>query len=153
MLADIEAELGQLIDYDAFSKKVLKRTWPELDKRDRERFKASFKSLVNHTYAKRFKPGTRFEWKARGAPSCVDEAGTVCEVLTIIEGKKAAADVDYSTHHDGGAWAVTDITIDGVSMALNWRGQFRKIIDKQGFDVLVEKIDSKVSKLKKRASE
>ena len=44
------------------------------------------------------------------------------------------------------AWRAVDITIDEVSMARNWRGQFRRILDRDGFDVLIQKIEKKANK-------
>ena len=42
------------------------------------------------------------------------------------------------------SWRAYDIIVDEVSMALNWRQQFDKIIQNEGFDSLIAKINKKV---------
>lgn len=149
MVADIQSVLAGMIDYDAFSARTLKGTWETLAEADRARFKDKFTALVTNTYAKRFKVGARFRVELRGATEWTGGAKDRAKVRTTVHGDKAAADVDYLflASEAGGqlAWRAYDIIVDEVSMALNWRKQFKRIIDKQGFEALLHKIDKKVS--------
>ena len=42
-------------------------------------------------------------------------------------------------------WAVFDVIVDGVSLALNYRAQFEQIIRNSSYDTLLQKIKSKVA--------
>ena len=139
----MDAVLGQLVNYDAFSKRTLKGTWKTLTSRQQKRFKKAFKALILKTYARRFKPGASFEVSWRGAPRFLDESETTAEVRSTVSGEKAAADVDYIMARDKKTWNAHDIIVDEVSMAMNWRKQFKGIIDKSGFKSLVERIEKK----------
>ena len=143
----LTAELGALIDYEAFSARTLKTTWPTLNKAERTQFIESFKRLVIRTYAKKFQPQSTFTIEFRGAPVYTDAQKNDVTVKTTVHGKSIAADVDYQLLLSGTpvAWRAYDIVIDDVSMALNWRRQFEKIVAKDGFKTLIERIDRKAS--------
>ncbi len=146
LLTEVATHMDGLLDYDAFAKRTLKTTWPTLDEAQRARFVESFKKLIIKTYAKRFKPKTNFEVSYRGETVIKGEKRDKAVVKTTVAGKKAAADVDYSFALTDKGWRAYDITIDDVSMSLNWRRQFEKIVKKSGFDALLAKIDKKVAK-------
>ena len=146
MVESMDVVLGRLVNYDAFARRTLKGTWKTLTSRQRKRFKKAFKALILKTYARRFKPGASFEVTWRGEPRFLDEDHTSAEVSSTVTGEKAAADVDYIMVRDKKAWTAHDIVVDEVSMAMNWRKQFKGIIDKSGFNSLVERIEKKTKK-------
>jgi phospholipid transport system substrate-binding protein len=52
--------------------------------------------------------------------------------------------VEYRLIEKGGRWAVFDVVVDGVSLTLNYRAQFDKIIRSSSYGMLVEKIKAKL---------
>jgi phospholipid transport system substrate-binding protein len=150
LVAKVLAALDTFIDYDAFAERTLKTTWPKLTGPQRDLFKASFRKLVIRTYAKKFTPGARFEVAYRGDAVIPDATRPEAKVKTTLRHGKVAADVDYLLVRKaiGGvdAWRAADIVIDDVSMALNWRNSFEKIVTKDGFDGLIRKIEEKTAK-------
>lgn len=147
LVADITGVLEGMVDYDAFSARTLKSAWPELSETDRARFRTAFKRLIIKTYAKRFKPQTLFRVEHRGPTVWTDDARTAAEVRTTVHGDKVAADVTYFFRHGGAPpkWRAYDIDVDGVSMALNWRKQFTRVLQRDGFEMLVRKIERKAA--------
>ena len=147
----VTAELDGFIDYQAFSARTLKTSWGTLTTAQRATFIDRFKRLVIRTYAKKFQPKTEFTVEYRGEPVFSNPQKTDATLKTTVRGKKAAADVDYQLAWGDvagkQAWRAYDIIVDEVSMALNWRQQFEKIIAKEGFDSLIAKIDKKVEKV------
>ena len=136
-----------LIDYDAFSQRTLKGTWDTLDEAQRARFKDLFKRLIIKTYAKRFKPQTTFTTSFRGDTTWeANRAGA--RVASTVTSERVSVDVTYifkvSDTPAGPAWRAYDLEVDEVSMALNWRQQFRRVIKRDGFDALLERIRKKV---------
>jgi phospholipid transport system substrate-binding protein len=152
LVTKVLAALDTFIDYDAFAERTLKTTWPKLTAPQRELFKASFRKLVIRTYAKKFEPGARFEVEYRGDAVVPNAGRPEAKVKTTVRHGKIAADVDYLLVRKavGGvdAWRAADIIIDDVSMALNWRNSFEKIVGKDGFDGLIRKIEEKTAKEK-----
>jgi len=153
----VTAELDTFINYEAFSARTLRTSWGSLSPEQKATFMDRFKRLVIRTYAKKFQPKTEFSVEYRGDPAFTNPDKTDATVKTTVRGKKAAADVDYlvGLADNGGrkAWRAYDIIVDEVSMALNWRQQFEKIIAKEGFDSLITKIDKKLDKPQDSKSE
>ncbi len=146
----VTAEFDALLDYQAFSARTLKVSWGSLSPEQKATFIDRFKKLVIRTYAKKFEPKVEFSVEYRGEVAFDNDDKTQATVKTTVRGKKdVAADVDYLmawAEKDGKkTWLAYDIIVDEVSMALNWRGQFEKIIAKEGFDSLIAKIEKKVS--------
>lgn len=143
MADSMDVVLGRLVNYEAFARRTLKGTWRTLTSRQRKRFKKAFKALILKTYARRFKPGASFEVSWRGEPRFLDESQRSAEIRSTVTGARAAADVDYIMVFEKKAWTAQDIIVDEVSMAMNWRKQFKGIIEKSGFKSLVERIEKK----------
>ncbi|TNF32856.1 MAG: ABC transporter substrate-binding protein [Deltaproteobacteria bacterium] len=147
----LTSTLDDLMDYEAFAKRTLKTSWPNLTKAQRDTFMDRFKKLVVVVYAKRFKPRTAFEvgWREDGVKYRSEEKKQA-KVLSVITGSSVSADVDYYMNLGGTAakdrWFVYDFEIDKVSMALNWRRRFESIIKKDGFDALIAKIQSRIDR-------
>ncbi|MCB9729705.1 MAG: ABC transporter substrate-binding protein [Deltaproteobacteria bacterium] len=148
MLADMTTVLDEMLDYDTFAERTLKGTWDTLTPDQRERFIEKFKQLIIKVYARRFKPGVQFTVTDRGPTEWKGDDKSEGDVKTVISGNKVTADVDYHfgiARVDGKPqWRASDIVIDGVSMMFNWRAQFRSVIQKRGFDALLEKIDKRI---------
>lgn len=139
--------LDTLIDYDAFSRRTLKGTWDTLDAGQRARFQDLFKRLIIKTYAKRFKPQTTFTTAFRG-DTVWEDGRTGARVDSTVTSDKVSVDVTYIFKaietSAGPVWRAYDLEVDEVSMALNWRQQFRRVIKRDGFDALLERIRKKV---------
>jgi|GEM_PF-1078417 len=151
LVEKLTTTLDGLMDYEAFAKRTLKRSWPTLTKEQRAIFMDRFKKLVVVVYAKRFKPRTAFEvgWREDGVKYRSDEKKQA-KVMSVIKGSSLAADVDYYMNLGGtdspDRWWVYDFEIDKVSMALNWRRRFENIIKKDGFDALIAKIQRRIDR-------
>jgi len=148
LTAAMEVVMADIVDFEGFSARSLKGAWAGLTSPQQERFVVAFRGLVMGTYAKRFKPGATFRVSYRGETTYTE--APLATVRTTIHGEKAAADVDYLfapvSVGKGVAWRAVDIVIDEVSMARNWRGQFKRILARDGFDALVTKIEKKAAK-------
>lgn len=148
MTAAMEAVMAEVVDFEGFSARSLKGAWAGLKPAQQARFVAAFRGLVMGTYAGRFKPGANFRVSYRGETTYTE--APLATVRTTIHGEKAAADVDYLfaavTVGKGTAWRAVDIVIDEVSMARNWRGQFKRILARDGFDALIARIEKKAAK-------
>jgi phospholipid transport system substrate-binding protein len=144
LVEGLTSTLDGLLDYDAFSRKALKGTWDTLNRREMRQFVPLFKKLVIQTYAKRFKPKTVFRVSYREETKWLDEEQRNALVLSTVHGERMAADVTYHLRRTGSQWRVVDLEVDEVSMALNWRKQFARIIKRDGFKALCDKLKKKV---------
>ena len=137
--------LSEIVDFPAFSARTLKGHWGGLTEPQRVRFNKAFRALILSVYTKRFKPGMDFSVTFRGATEKVDASHAT--VRTTLHGPKVGVDVDYEMHAVKVAgslsWRVIDLTIDEVSMVRNWRRSFVSIMERDGYEVLVTKIEKR----------
>jgi phospholipid transport system substrate-binding protein len=70
-----------------------------------------------------------------------DQAKVATEVVT--PGDRFA--VDYTLHSTPDGWRVTDIVVEGVSLAGNFRSQFDAAVAKDSFQGLLERLRAKVA--------
>ena len=70
-----------------------------------------------------------------------DQAHVATEVVT--PGDKFA--VDYQMHRTPEGWRATDIVVEGVSLARNFRSQFDAAVKKDSFQGLLERLRAKVA--------
>jgi len=58
----------------------------------------------------------------------------------LTGGKEEGLSVEYQLASKRGRWGVVDVRIDGVSLAMNYRSQFNKIIRTSSYDTLVQRM-------------
>jgi len=52
--------------------------------------------------------------------------------------------IDYTVHQAGGGYKVVDVTTDGVSLVQNYRNQFHRIITRDGWPELIERMQHRL---------
>lgn len=65
---------------------------------------------------------------------------------TLIGGKDERLSVEYRLASRHQRWGVVDVLLDGVSLAMNYRAQFNKILRSSSYDTLVQRMRSKVER-------
>ncbi len=119
------------------------KRWKERSPGERKVFIDVFGKLLENSYA------NKLESYHDEKINYVDEIvkGKYAMVKTEVIRKNGTVNVDYKLIQGGGEWRVYDIVVEGVSMIKNYRSQFARIIHKDSFDTLMEKLNAKVNKL------
>lgn len=119
------------------------KRWKERSPEERKIFIDVFGKLLENSYA------NKLESYHDEKINYVDEIvkGKYAMVKTEVIRKNGTVNVDYKLIRGGGEWRVYDIVVEGVSMIKNYRSQFARIIHKDSFDTLMEKLNAKVDKL------
>jgi phospholipid transport system substrate-binding protein len=119
------------------------KRWKERSPEERKVFIDVFGKLLENSYA------NKLESYHDEKINYVDEIvkGKYAMVKTEVIRKNGTVNVDYKLIRGGGEWRVYDIVVEGVSMIKNYRSQFARIIHKDSFDTLMEKLNAKVDKL------
>ena len=146
--AGLDGLLGDVVDFRTFGARSLKGQWATLSEPEKARFEVAFRGLVLSIYAKRIKPKTRFITRFRRDD--VSLATSRVRVHTILESEGMGADVDYEFERVAMGkvtqWRVNDLIIDGVSMVQTWRRGFKRVLKRDGFEGLIDKIERKASR-------
>jgi len=65
----------------------------------------------------------------------------------VLKDRKDPIPVNYLMRRDGEEWKIYDITIDAISVIANYRNQFNRVLNNDGYDKLVADIRQKTAGL------
>jgi len=140
----LETVIGQSHDIDLIIKTILGATyWSQLDKKQQSLIIDTFRHLSIATYAGRFThyEGEQFEIiEQRALPH---EQILVRSQLTKSDG--GTVNFDYVLHQTEGHWRIVNILFDGVSDLAIKRGEYRAILQRDGFQALIEMLKEKIT--------
>jgi phospholipid transport system substrate-binding protein len=66
---------------------------------------------------------------------------------TIVQAGKDPIPVSYLLEQSGSEWKVYDVTVDNISIIANYRNQFNRVINEQGFPQLMADLRAKSQQL------
>jgi phospholipid transport system substrate-binding protein len=70
----------------------------------------------------------------------------------VLQDRKDPIAVNYLMRRDGSEWKIYDITIDAISVIANYRNQFNRVLNNDGYDKLVQIIREKMKGLQQQAT-
>ncbi|HEY1535638.1 MAG TPA: ABC transporter substrate-binding protein, partial [Polyangiaceae bacterium] len=142
----LDSAFDAVFDYENLAKSTLKDSWEQRTPAERTEFTSLLKDLVRSAYRRNIKKTLGYEIDYKGEED--GDAGKV--VRTVAHNKKNIREepvsIDYVVHQVDGKWLINDIVTEGASLAHTYRNQFRKIIDKKGFDELLKRMKAKRDK-------
>jgi phospholipid transport system substrate-binding protein len=145
-LKDRQQKLRDLIngnfDFVAMSRSALGRHWKDLNNQQRDNFTQAFTAFLQDSYLSRIHDYSGQQVNFRGQTQ-IDAANY--EVKTNIDqpAGKVPIQVNYTLRQDNGKWLIYDVTVANISIAANYRNQFNRVINSQGFDTLLADLKKK----------
>lgn len=135
----IMTEIKKGFDFEEMSKRVLGRTWREIDDGERKRFTQTMTKLLENVYL------GKLEAYSGGDIEYVDEKvkGIRAQVTTIIDDGGVKLPVHYIMNLGKDKWMVYDINIEGVSLVRNYQEQFKSILRKDKYEGLMKVLEEK----------
>ena len=142
----LDAAFDSVFDYDSLAKATLKDSWDSLTPAQRAEFAGVLKDLVRNAYRKNLKKTLGYSVDYKGESDA--DAGKL--VKTVARNTKNSREepvsVDYVVHQVDDKWLINDIVTEGSSLVRNYRNQFRRVIQKHGFDELLKRMKTKRDK-------
>jgi len=141
------AAMRKVIDgkfnYTEMGRRSLAKNWNGLSVEDRKEFIGLFSRLLENSYASKIESYRDEKIIYR------DEIvkGNYAMVKTRIERADDKIDVDYKLKKSDGEWLIYDFVIENVSMIRNYRSQFSKIIKRESYEALIDKLTTKLAEL------
>ena len=135
--------MHESFDFGVMARESLGSHWASLTPEQRDRFVGLFARLFERSYDRlvlRFLGGSTTTY---GAESVDGERAVVKTSLIRKAGDELP--VDYRLTVAGGPWKISDVVVDGVSLAGNFRAQFDKTIRESSYDGLVQRIETKLA--------
>jgi len=120
--------------------------WRQLTSDQQQRFVQLFTAFLENAYLNKLEDysGQKIAFVGETSTSPGDS-----EVNTAViqSNDDQRIRIDYLLKQDGGDWKVYDVTVDNISIMANYRNQFNRIINEQGFDALLKEMQSKQQEL------
>ncbi len=142
----LSALLGELLDVRALSERVLGSVWSERSEAERRRFVEVLGKLVERSYRKGVRRTLGYRVRILGAERREDGVLVRTEARSKRDRRAPPIAIDYLMVRRGpGDWRIVDIVTDGVSLTRNYRRRFRRVLRKEGWRVLMEKLERQLA--------
>ena len=137
-------------DEQAFARRALGAHWRERTNEERQEFVNVFSDLLESSYVDKIdsylvKAGSFSEKNIRYLNETV-KGKYVIVSTKILTSNDAEIPVLYLFKNKQDNWLVCDVAIEGVSIAKNYRAQFKEILAKSTFAELIDKLKAKEQK-------
>ena len=138
--AAIREAAGNTFDFGEAAKRSLGKHWQSLSEQDRQEFTGLFADLLERGYVARIEEYSGEKILYTGDNVDADTA-TVKTKFTTKKGTEIP--IDYRMLRKGDRWLVYDVSVEGLSLVGNYRGQFNKIIETSSYQDLVKKMKAR----------
>jgi len=147
--------MDSFVDYDFIAHYLFEEKWTNEPQEKRDLLFDKLRQLYTDFYLEKIVYNKSFERKfiekgtetkyLKGVPQSVY---ITFEIQVMFKGKPVIYEFIYHLHKKGDRYKMFDVEMDGVSLIRNYKKEFKKIVDKDGFDGLIKKIDNKLLKKK-----
>jgi phospholipid transport system substrate-binding protein len=132
------------LDIDELGKRAMADQWSKLTPAQQTEFLTTLRALIEDNYIRGLRANLQYTVDYTG--ESVDKDGNTV-VTTVINTKRKNRNmkisVDYVLQKEGNKYKAWDVKTDGVGLVENYRAQFNKIIEKEGFAGLIAKMKKK----------
>ena len=135
----VRETLMPMFDWVEMAKQTLGKSWAIAAGRENE-FVAAFTNFLGNSYV-----GTIGSYKDEKILFIQESIeNNQAQVNTkIVPAKGEAMSVNYRMHRIQGEWKVYDVVVEDISLVVNYRSQFSRILAKGSFDDLLKQMREK----------
>jgi phospholipid transport system substrate-binding protein len=143
--AEVRKLVGGFLDYGELARRALAKHWDTITPKQRDEFVTTLRELVERSYLKQIHGNAAYNIKYDKEEKTGNEASVTATLHTMSRGKKVEIALEYKMLWKDGHWVVYDVVTDEQSMLENYRAEFNKIINRDGFDALLRKMKKKLA--------
>ena len=141
---EVRKLVGSFLDYAELARRALAKHWDTLTPKQRTEFVDTLRELVERSYLRQIHGNANYTIKYDKETKDGNEADVTGTLLTTSRGKKVKIALEYKMIWKD-RWVVYDVITDEQSMLENYRAEFNKIINKEGFDALLKRMKKKLN--------
>jgi phospholipid transport system substrate-binding protein len=144
----ISTALEAMMDFNELAKRSLGSHWGELNEAQQKEFTGLLKQLVQRNYERNIKNILGYDVEYLGHEASGEDNNVIVHTRATSKTNKREEplSIDYRLMPVGEGWSVVDIITEGSSLVNNYRSQFHKVIQKDGYDALLRKMKDKLAK-------
>jgi len=142
LVALIEERVAPYFDFRLMATQVLGYHWRAATEQQRERFTAVFKQLLTNTYAAVFGRYENQTVQVHEAEK-TSSPDRVVVPTSIVTPSQPDIGVNYRLYRRDGKWQVYDVVVDGISLLINYRSEYSRLLQGESLDSLIARIEAK----------
>jgi len=139
------------IDFASMARSSVGYHWRVLTPEQRTQFAALFTKFIEDVVLSRIQSYTVQKIQARIQSTTItfthakitDSGQAKVYSSVVVQDHPHPIEVDYLLRQSGGQWKIYDITVGAISVIANYRNQFNRVINQQGYDRLVNILQEK----------
>src|SRR5207249_3491295 len=129
-----------IFDFSEAAKRSLGRHWQNLSESDRKEFTSLFADLLERSYVGKIE---QYSGEPITYSGDTIDGDTATVKTKFVTKKGTEVPVDYRMLRRGDRWLVYDVSVEGLSLISNYRGQFNKIIETSSYQDLVKRMKAR----------
>ena len=142
---ELRSLLEKHFDFGDMARIALGYHWRELSQSQRAQFTQLFTAFIENAYLSKIQD---YSGQKVAVLSQNPEGQGFARVQSqIVQQGKEPIKVDYLLRDMGGDWKIYDVTVDAISIIANYRNQFNRVINDQGFAKLMSDMRAKQQQL------
>jgi phospholipid transport system substrate-binding protein len=140
------AVLDGMIDYEELAKRSLAAHWASLSDAQHKEFTDVLRSLVRRNYERNIKNILDYRIDYLGEESGAEGVVVRSRASSASNTREEPISIDYRLTQASSGWRVVDVITEGSSLVGNYKSQFHRVIQKDGYDALVRRMKEKLAK-------
>jgi phospholipid transport system substrate-binding protein len=141
--------VAQTFDFTEMAKSALGYHWKQLNPQQQQEFTNVFIAFIEDSYLSKLNDyrGQQVQF-IKASQDGADYAQVNTNI--VREGGKEPIHLDFRLRKEGGSWKIYDVTVDAISIIANYRNQFNRVMNNQGYDTLIKDLKEKQAALAAR---
>jgi phospholipid transport system substrate-binding protein len=142
----VTALLDGMIDYETLAQRSLASHWGDLSEAQHKEFTDILRTLVRRNYERNIKNILDYRVEYLGEEPGSEGVVVHSRASSSSDKREEPVSIDYQLMKTSNGWRVVDVVTEGSSLVNNYRNQFHRVIQKDGYEALVRKMKDKLAK-------
>src|SRR5579863_762777 len=148
-LAQRQDKLRQIVsstfDFSEMAKSALGYHWKQITPAQQQEFTTAFVAFIEDSYLSKI---SDYKGQQVNFLRATNDGAQYAQVSTdIVQPTGDPIHVNYRLLQNGSTWKIYDVTVDAISIIANYRNQFNRVMNNQGYDVLISDLKKKQAAL------
>lgn len=137
---EITKESESIFDFQRLTAFAVGKNWRSATPEQKNQLTTEFKSLLINTYGNAM---IKFKNAKVNVNTANDNGDSSVVKTTVIYGENQKASIDYQLNKSENSWKVFDVSVENISLVMNYRTSFNEIVNKNGIDGLIAELHKK----------
>lgn len=140
----VTGSVRDFLDIDELGKRALADQWAKITPAQQTEYLTTLRALIEVNYIKGLRSNLEYTVDYTGESIEAGNVVVATQINTKRHNRPYKIEVDYVLKKDGDKLKAWDVKTDGVGLVENYKVQFNKIVEKDGFTGLISKMKKKL---------